>query len=96
MLLESVAPTTILSMTTNRRKKTSATATTKPATARESEDRHKEPREAFHLSEKLQAALERFRESKRPKPGKSEVMRTALEDYLEKEGFWPPTDGGGD
>lgn len=53
-------------------------------------DRHKAPRESFHLPEALRQALLDFLQSQRPRPGKSEVMRVALEEYLKKHHHWPP------
>lgn len=58
-----------------------------------SEDRHVNPREVFHLTAELQDALEEYLAATRPSPKKSEVMRTALEEFLVTRGFWPPKDG---
>ena len=55
-------------------------------------DRHKNPKETFHLSPELQRALEEYRDSTRPRPDKSEICRTALEDFLRLQGFWPVED----
>lgn len=52
------------------------------------------PREAFHLPTDLKDALRRYVESTKPKPDKSEVMRLALTEYLERVGFWPPPAAG--
>jgi hypothetical protein len=53
-------------------------------------DRHKMPRESFHLPPELQAALLAYLEAASPAPDKSEVLRVALRRFLEGEGFWPP------
>jgi len=53
-------------------------------------DRHAEPRIAFHLEEELLAALELYRSRQRVKPPVSEVMRTALREFLKREECWPP------
>jgi len=47
------------------------------------------PRKAFHAPAELFAALEAYIASKRPQPTESECLRTALEKFLEAEGFWP-------
>lgn len=52
--------------------------------------KHKEPREAFHLPESLQQALEDYVGYVRPATSKTAVLKAALEDYLERQGFWPP------
>ena len=46
------------------------------------------------MPEKLQAALEAFIDRTSPKPGKSAVMRAALEEYLAKHNLWPPAGEG--
>jgi hypothetical protein len=51
-------------------------------------ERHAQPRKAFHAPPALFAALEKFISSTRPQPSESECMRTALEEFLEKRGFW--------
>ena len=60
---------------------------------KKNEDRHKNPREAFHLSPELLQALTKYIESCRPSPNKSDVFRVALEDFLSKEGYWPRPSG---
>ena len=52
-------------------------------------DRHAEPRIAFHLEEELLAALELYRTRQRVKPPVSEVVRTALREFLRREECWP-------
>ncbi len=52
-------------------------------------NRHVAPRESFHLPEDLREALEAFIDHSDPKPGKSAVLRSALQDYLSRHGFWP-------
>lgn len=53
-------------------------------------DRHKQPRESFHLPADLRAALERYIDDARPPTDKSKVMRVALEEFLGQQGYWPP------
>lgn len=53
-------------------------------------DRHKQPRESFHLPEELQDALTAFCNDSDQDPGKSGVIRKALEKYLAEKGYWPP------
>lgn len=52
--------------------------------------RYASPRESFHLPEELRAAMLRFLGSSRPSFDKSKTLRTALEEFLERRGFWPP------
>ena len=56
-------------------------------------DRHSQPRFAFHLETELLAALGNYCEAQKLKPDRSEVVRLALREYLEREGFWPPKAG---
>jgi hypothetical protein len=58
-------------------------------------DQHKDPRESFHLPAPLRAALTRYLDALKPRPGTSEVIRTALERYLGNAGFWPPAGDSG-
>lgn len=51
-------------------------------------ERHTQPRKAFHAAQKLFDALEEFIASTRPQPSESECFRVALEEFLEKRGFW--------
>jgi hypothetical protein len=53
-------------------------------------DRHTKPRVAFHLSQELLDALERYCSTTRPRPGKSATLVAALEEFLAAQGFWPP------
>ncbi len=69
-------------MPTPKRKRTDA----------KQQNRHKEPREAFHLPPSLREALESYIERTRPRPVKSAVLRLALEEFLERQGLWPPSD----
>ncbi|OWK34242.1 hypothetical protein [Fimbriiglobus ruber] len=57
------------------------------------EDRHKQPRKAFHADPKLFQALDKYVDETRPQPTESSVLRDALEEYLNKRGYWPPKDG---
>jgi hypothetical protein len=51
--------------------------------------RHIEPRESFHLPRPLLDALVRYVDQTRPETSKSAVIRLALEEFLERAGFWP-------
>ena len=62
----------------------------KRRTKKKSVNQHKEPRESFHLPKTLQDSLKKHIGRQKPKPNKSEVLRTALEKYLTEEGDWPP------
>lgn len=53
-------------------------------------NRHTQPRESFHLPTELLDAMKRYMDSMEVRPGKSEVIRTALERLLTERGFWPP------
>jgi hypothetical protein len=55
--------------------------------------RHTQPRFAFHLDQELLDAAEAYCKGQRLVPEKSEVMRVALREFLEREGFWPPPGG---
>jgi len=44
----------------------------------------------FYVSEELGGALRAYRDAQRMVPGISDVIRVALEDFLQREGFWPP------
>lgn len=54
------------------------------------EDRHAQPRKAFHGPPELFAALDAYVERTKPQPPEAAVMRLALEQFLEREGLWPP------
>lgn len=53
-------------------------------------DRHTQPRKAFHAAPELFAAMERYILEARPAPSEAAVLRIALEEFLEKRGYWPP------
>lgn len=53
-------------------------------------DRHAHPRKAFHAPAELFAALARYVADTKPQTSDAGVLRTALEEYLEKRGYWPP------
>lgn len=53
-------------------------------------DRHANPRKAFHAPAALFAALERYIAEAKPQPTDAAVLRLALEEFLEKRGYWPP------
>ncbi len=63
---------------------------TPPVTTAVGSDRHTTPRVVFHLDDKLLALLDTYRDSQRLRPGRSEVMRLALREFLEREGFTTP------
>jgi hypothetical protein len=45
----------------------------------------------YYLSEDLISAIEHFRKSLSPMmPSETTVVRTAIEQFLEGKGFWPP------
>lgn len=48
----------------------------------------RKPREAFHLSVRLQNALERCVNQTRPRTDKTKVINEALEKYLREHGFY--------
>lgn len=52
-------------------------------------DRHQNPRKTFHAEPELFAALQDFIDSTKPPPDSSACLRTALEEFLAKRGFWP-------
>lgn len=54
------------------------------------EEAEADSRESFHLPPKLRDALNSYISHTKPKPGKSAVLRAALEEFLERAGFWPP------
>lgn len=54
------------------------------------EDRHAQPRKAFHAPGELFAAMERYIAETRPSPTEAAVLRLALEEFLGKRGYWPP------
>ncbi len=64
----------------------------KPKRAADKQNRHAEPREAFHLPADLQAALEVAAVLSEPPAGKSAVIRFALEKYLTHRSFYPPSE----
>jgi hypothetical protein len=53
-------------------------------------DRHQHPRKAFHAPAELLAALERYIADAKPPPTEAAALRLALEEFLEKRGYWPP------
>lgn len=45
------------------------------------------------VADDIYEALENFRESKAPyRPTKTDVVEVALQEYLKREGFYPPAD----
>ena len=53
------------------------------------QDRHKDPRKAFHAPQPLFDALAEYIDETRPQPTEAAVLRMALEEFLEKRGRWP-------
>lgn len=51
-------------------------------------DRHTQPRKAFHAPAALFAALARYITETRPAPTEAAALRIAVEEFLEKRGFW--------
>ena len=51
--------------------------------------RHKNPRKAFHAPAPLFEALEAYCTESKPKYDESEVLRTALEQFLRSVNYWP-------
>lgn len=56
-------------------------------------DRHTRPRKAFHAPAELFAAMEAYILATRPQPTDTQVLITALEEFLAKRGHWPHTEG---
>lgn len=52
--------------------------------------RHLLPRKSFHMPADLHAALDDYCRETRPRPTKSEVLRVALEEFLQSKNLWPP------
>ena len=59
-----------------------------------SEDRHATPRIAVHLEQALLDALDRFCAAQRVPVDRSQAVRTAIAELLEREGLWPAKGGG--
>lgn len=53
-------------------------------------DRHADPRKAFHAPQSLFDALAKCIAETKPLPSEAAVLRLALEEYLERRGYWPP------
>lgn len=56
-------------------------------------NRHASPRKVFHLSQELLAAFDEYLSKTKPEPSEASALRLALEEFLEKRGFWPPKKG---
>jgi hypothetical protein len=54
------------------------------------EDRHTKPRKSFHADKALFDAVAAYRQATRPTPTETEVFITAVEEFLERKGHWPP------
>lgn len=54
------------------------------------QDRHAQPRKAFHAPGELFDAMGLYIEEAKPQPTDAAVLRLALEEFLEKRGYWPP------
>jgi hypothetical protein len=74
---------------------TATMAKKKPPAGAKRQNRHTEPRESFHLPQDLLDALVRYVEQTRPETSKSAVLRLALEEFLERAGYWPAAGEGG-
>ena len=57
-------------------------------------DRHSQPRLAFHLDQDLLDAIDAYCAAQQVEPGRLGVARVALQQFLEREGFWPTKKGG--
>jgi hypothetical protein len=44
----------------------------------------------FWIPDDLHAALQAFRSAQRVKPSQTDVVELALQEFLQREGFWPP------
>ena len=62
---------------------------TMPRRRKDAPEPEPQGREAFQLPASLIAALSSFVEQHRPETSKSAVMRLALEEFLERHGYWP-------
>lgn len=61
----------------------------KAGTPDRNKSRHTQPRKVFHAPAELFEALQRYQDATKPTPSDSACIRTALEEFLEKRGFWP-------
>lgn len=52
--------------------------------------RYLHPRYALHIEQGILDALDLYCADQRIKPDKSEVVRVAIREFLEREGYWPP------
>lgn len=52
-------------------------------------DRHTKPRKAFHATAELFAAMQSYIDVTRPMPTDTQVLITALEEFLSARGHWP-------
>lgn len=46
----------------------------------------------FRCDADLRRALEKFQASQRIKPSKAEILIVALQEFLQREGYYPPDD----
>ncbi len=53
------------------------------------ESRHTKPRKAFHADPELFAAMQEYIDATRPMPTDTQVLITALEEFLKSKGHWP-------
>jgi metal-responsive CopG/Arc/MetJ family transcriptional regulator len=53
--------------------------------------RHKHPRIVVHLEQKTLDAIERYCQAQRLVPDRSQVVRLAVKEFLDKEGFAAPS-----
>lgn len=52
-------------------------------------DRHANPRKAFHAPPELFGAMQDYIDETRPMPTDTQVLITALEEFLARRGHWP-------
>ena len=65
---------------------------TMPRRRKDAPEPEPQGREAFQLPVSLIEALSAFVDQHKPETSKSAVMRLALEEFLERQGFWPGTE----
>ncbi len=64
--------------------------TTMPRRRKDAPPPEPQGREAFQLPVRLINALADYVDQHKPTTSKSAVIRLALEEFLERAGFWPP------
>ena len=81
---------TILARMADKRKKKPGPAPQPGSKRSQGVDRHADPRFTFHMERELLAGLDAYLASLPHDPGRSQVMRDALRDFLRSKGFFPP------